>query len=206
MKKRIDRTIIFFIVSCFCYREMCIWISPKERKAKRKKCPLFQSPFLGLFNERQSWMAVRWFFRQTDERRIKARSLGSAAPLQKEEGLNSFGQAMILINNSIPHSHTERAEDRQTGGGGSCSVWSRLPVLENCRKIGSSLITHPSCAIFLQPPAFTDVPFFDLIFFWIPNITYTDRALGRSPQSCTSAWTHPALLSTEQHAVCPVVR
>lgn len=78
---------------------------------------MLQSPSLGLFNEWQSWMAVRWFFHQTDERRIKAHSLGSAAPLQKEGGLNSFGLATILINNSIPHSHTvkERERDGQTG-------------------------------------------------------------------------------------------
>lgn len=60
-------------------------------------------------------MAVRWFFHQADERRIKVHSLGSAAPLQKEEGLNSFGRATILINNSIPHREGDGTKQRREG-------------------------------------------------------------------------------------------
>lgn len=54
--------------------------------------------FLASVNERQSWMALSWFFHQTDERWIKAHSLGSAAPLQREEDLNSFGAGHDWLN------------------------------------------------------------------------------------------------------------
>ena len=133
-------------------------------------------------------MAVRWFFHQTDERRIKAHSLGSAAPLQKEEGLNSFGLAMILINNSIPHSQRERESgtDRQTwreGGRGSvCIVWRQLSVLEKCWKdwfiFNHTLKLHYNFST--SSLCQHSIPFLSvcLHFFYIyPNIFHFDEAL-----------------------------
>ncbi len=92
--------------------------------------------------------------------------MGSAAPLQKEEGLNSFGLATILINNSIPHSHRERERetDRQREGEGALVLCGSISLFwRNVFRIGSSLITR-SYAIILQPPALSDATFVSFLF------------------------------------------
>lgn len=142
-------------------------------------------------------MAVRWFFHQTDERRIKAHSLGSAAPLQKEEGLNSFGLATILINNSIPHSYREReretVKDRRTDWLTEEREGEGVPAL--CGSI--SLF---SCTLFLQHPAFTDSQLF--VFFYIqPSPTLTELS-PFSPVSLPDFTLHCCPLSSAPCVPC----
>lgn len=135
-------------------------------------------------------MAVRWFFHQYDERRIKAHSLGSAAPLQKEEGLNSFGPATILINNSIPHSHTESETDKRERGREFlyCVVASHV-FCRNIRKIGSSLITLYFCHLQLFSSFFENA-FLPYLIVWDSAFRV---ALCLTSLASSSAGTYPAL-------------
>lgn len=92
--------------------------------------------FLPRLMSGKSWMAPSWFFHQTDERWIKAHSLGSAAPLPREEDLNSFGAGAAI--DSIAEQPQKRI-DRETdsaGRRGEEEGWrlrggrKRLPVLQ----------------------------------------------------------------------------
>lgn len=121
-----------------------------ERRKKKKKKKEIRSIklkihcavhlFLPRLMSGKSWMAPSWFFHQTDERWIKAHSLGSAAPLPREEDLNSFGAGAAI--DSIAEQPQKRI-DRETdsaGRRGEEEGWrlrggrKRLPVLQKKKK------------------------------------------------------------------------
>lgn len=162
--------------------------------------------FLASVNERQSWMALSWFFHQTDERWIKAHSLGSAAPLQREEDLNSFGAGHDWLNRTRSQRDlTDRrregptAERRRKGASvqsGSISLlWGKKYIYIK------RLLHHNHTAHFFATSGLHRGPVSGYVYFKYSNITgYVHSASVRRlcpklpPHCCPpSSATHPLI-------------
>lgn len=97
----------------------------KEIRSIKLKIHCAVHLFLPRLMSGKSWMAPSWFFHQTDERWIKAHSW-SAAPLPREEDLNSFGaRAAIDPIAKQPQKRIDRQTD-SAGRDGEEERW-RLP-------------------------------------------------------------------------------